>query len=164
MWALFNTTLITNSFTGLPPTENNVLIYDNIYPLIEYVGSGKLFVDSIEYPGRLTYSPDAATRRWTPKVFQFAASGTSTSTTGWDDSKLRFTTLLQENTTIITNRFFQIDMCHVLGSSGKENIADNGQFMIGGGHQGRPVDCEIAKVRLWSFGSSWQVVLDLSKE
>jgi len=90
MAALFNTTLIANSFTGDLPQENNVAIYDNIYPLIEYVGSGRLFVDSIEYPGRLTYSPDA------------------------------------------------------------ENIADNGQFMVGGGHQGRPVDCEMAKVRLWS--------------
>ena len=61
MWALFNTTLISNSFTGLAPVEDNVLIYDNIYPLIEYVGTGQLFVDSIEYPGRLTYSPDVET-------------------------------------------------------------------------------------------------------
>lgn len=62
MAALFNTTLIANSFTGDLPQENNVAIYDNIYPLIEYVGSGRLFVDSIEYPGRLTYSPDADAR------------------------------------------------------------------------------------------------------
>ena len=34
----------------------------------------------------------------------------------------------------------------------KENIADNGQFMVGGGHEGRPVDCEMAKLRLWSLG------------
>jgi hypothetical protein len=61
MWALFNTTLISNSFTGLTPVEDNVLIYDRLYPLSEYVGTGKLFVDSIEYPGRLTYSPDADT-------------------------------------------------------------------------------------------------------
>eukprot|EP00913_Durusdinium_trenchii_P019497 g18328.t1 len=68
MGALFNTTLITNSFTGLPPVEDNVAIYDNEFPLIEY-----------------------------------------------------------------------------------DNIADNGQFMIGGGHQGRPVDCEMARMRLWSL-------------
>ena len=36
----------------------------------------------------------------------------------------------------------------------KENIADNGQFMVGGGHEGRPVDCEMAKLRLWSLGST----------
>ena len=90
MAALFNTSLISSAFTGLPPTENNVYIYDNEFPLIQYVGSGKLFVDSIQYSGRLTYSPDA------------------------------------------------------------ENIADNGQFMVGGGHQGRSVDCEISRVRLWS--------------
>lgn len=101
MWALFNTTLISNSFTGLTPVEDNVLIYDNLYPLIEYVGTGKLFVDSIEYPGRLTYSPDA------------------------------------------------------------ENIADNGQFMIGGGHQGRPVDCEMAKVRLWSSALTKEQLTEL---
>ena len=59
MDALFNTTLITNSFTGLTPVENNVYIYDNEFPLIVHVGSGRLFVDSVEYLGRLTYSPDA---------------------------------------------------------------------------------------------------------
>lgn len=90
MAALFNTSLISSAFTGLPPRENNVYIYDNLFPLIEYVGSGKLFVDNIQYSGRLTYSPDA------------------------------------------------------------ENIADNGQFMVGGGHQGRSIDCEISRVRLWS--------------
>lgn len=68
MGALFNTTLITNSFTGLPPVEDNVAIYDNEFPLIEYVGSGKLFVDSVEYVGRLTYSPDADTWSNTSEV------------------------------------------------------------------------------------------------
>ncbi|CAK9019817.1 Hypothetical protein SCF082_LOCUS14668 [Durusdinium trenchii] len=101
MGALFNTTLITNSFTGLPPVEDNVAIYDNEFPLIEYVGSGKLFVDSVEYVGRLTYSPDA------------------------------------------------------------DNIADNGQFMIGGGHQGRPVDCEMARMRLWSLALTQEQLVEL---
>ena len=32
----------------------------------------------------------------------------------------------------------------------KENIADNGQFLVGGGHQGRAVECELANVRLWT--------------
>jgi len=90
MNALRITTDIANSYTGLLPVENNQLIYDSMFPTMAYVGSGRLLVDSIDYAGRLTYSPLA------------------------------------------------------------ENIADNGQFLVGGGHQGRAVECELANVRLWS--------------
>ncbi|CAE7509606.1 unnamed protein product [Symbiodinium pilosum] len=32
-----------------------------------------------------------------------------------------------------------------------ENIADNGQFFVGGGHEARAVECEVANVRLWTL-------------
>ncbi|CAE7253800.1 unnamed protein product [Symbiodinium natans] len=94
MNAMRITTDISNAYTGLLPVENNQYIYDSLFPTMAYVGSGRLLVDSIEFPGRLTYSPLA------------------------------------------------------------ENIADNGQFLVGGGHQGLAVECELASVRLWTLGVS----------
>ena len=57
MNALRITTDIANSYTGLLPVENNQLIYDSVFPTMAYVGNGRLLVDSIDYAGRLTYSP-----------------------------------------------------------------------------------------------------------
>ncbi|CAJ1415881.1 unnamed protein product [Effrenium voratum] len=90
LWALFNVTLITNAFTGLAPVQDNVYIYDDVFPTITYVGIAHLYVDGVAFPGLVIYSPN------------------------------------------------------------EENIADNGQFLVGGGHQARPVDLEVANLRLWS--------------
>ena len=57
MNAMRITTDISNAYTGLLPVENNQYIYDSLFPTMAYVGSGRLLVDSIEFPGRLTYSP-----------------------------------------------------------------------------------------------------------
>ena len=57
MSALRSSTNIANTYTGVLPVENNQYIYDNLFPTMAYVGNGRLLVDTIEYPGRLTYSP-----------------------------------------------------------------------------------------------------------
>ena len=122
MNALRITTDIANSYTGLLPVENNQLIYDSMFPTMAYVGSGRLLVDSIDYAGRLTYSP-------------LADAGLS-----------GFCVLITDGVTQIPPFNKKTEWKRIP----KENIADNGQFLVGGGHQGRAVECELANVRLWT--------------